>query len=237
MRFHSSSNPSTRNTLRTNGDKRFTRSSKKLLTCLARLRSVSTINMDRSCFLVSSVVCLRPKVSTQTRSPQSLRPCTYGASAHDQKSPQVGGKNGMGHCPPRPSTPMDRVPNSYRHRAFPTCPLPRSSSYLLRITHAGIRHPRPTLAWGSIPPTFIRVLRCRWIKNFWIRYRSCRILSGRIQLCQVSLSSAVLRIFIVVMGLHFSVLGFNWVNQLNTVSSSALHTNDYAMYEPQQYGA
>ncbi|KAH0832961.1 hypothetical protein J3R83DRAFT_11937 [Lanmaoa asiatica] len=38
-------------------------------------------------------------------------------------------------------------------------------------------------------------------------------------------------------GLRLSDLGFNWINQLNTVSGSALHTNDYSLYEPQQYGA
>lgn len=32
-----------------------------------------------------------------------------------------------------------------------------------------------------------------------------------------------------------SDLGFSWVNQLNPASSSALHTNDYALYEPMQY--
>ncbi|KAF9223844.1 hypothetical protein BS17DRAFT_121764 [Gyrodon lividus] len=33
-----------------------------------------------------------------------------------------------------------------------------------------------------------------------------------------------------------SVPGFQWMNQLNTSGGSALHTNDYAMYESQQYG-
>ncbi|KAG6374465.1 hypothetical protein JVT61DRAFT_4508 [Boletus reticuloceps] len=33
-----------------------------------------------------------------------------------------------------------------------------------------------------------------------------------------------------------SVPGFHWINQLNTGSSSTLNTNDYALYEQQQYG-
>lgn len=38
------------------------------------------------------------------------------------------------------------------------------------------------------------------------------------------------------MSLHLCDIGFHWVNQLNPVSGSALNTNDYALYEPQQYG-
>ena len=167
-----------------NGDKKSARSSKKLLTCSGRQRSSSTTNMGRSCSRVSSLACLPPKMSTQTHSPQAPpRTYTYGVTAHDQKPKGRirTDRHPLHHCDPM-------VPNSYHRRAFPIPLPPHSNSYLSRATRADIRRPRSTSAWGSLQLIFIRVLRCRWIRNFWIRYNSCRILSGRIHLCQVSFS-------------------------------------------------
>ena len=150
MRFCSSSNPSTCNTLRTNGDKKFVRSSKKLLTYSGRLRSLSTINMGQSSSRVSSLACLQPKVSTRTPSPLTPpRLCTYGVLAHDQKPPQARGKKRAGRCP-RHYRLMHRAPMAHPHRASPTRPHPHSYLHLLRITHAGNRHTRPASAWGPM---------------------------------------------------------------------------------------
>ena len=182
-----------------NGDKRSARSFRKLSTYSGRQRSLSMTNMALSCSRVSLPACLQPKVSTQTRFPPS-----QGALARAQTSPRARGKNPADH--PRHCVPMDLVPGSCRRRAYPSRP-PYSNSYLLIVTRADTRHPRPTLAWGSTHPTLIRVLRCQWIRNFWTRYSSCRILFGRTRQCQVSLffpltsppsgsSSAVLYVFI-----------------------------------------
>lgn len=227
-----------------NGDKKSAHSSKKLLTCSGHQRSSSTTNMGRSFSHVSSPACLQPKMSTHTHSPPpppSMH--TYGVTAHDQKSK---GRIRADRHPPHHCALLDPVPNSYHRRPFPSLPPPGSNSYLSRAIRVDTRRPRPASAWGCIQVTCIRVLRCRWIRNFWIRYSSCRIPSGRIQLCQVSPSSLhlpflwlffVLRVFMMAVRLRLCDVGFHWVNQLNAVSSSALNTNDYAMYEQQQYGA
>ena len=115
MWFRSFSNPNIRNTLRLNGDRRSVRSFKKLSTSSGRQRLSSTTNMDQSCSLVSSLACLQPKASTQTRSPPRLpRACNYDVPAHGQKQPQARGKIRTGRPPPRPYIPMELVPNSYR---------------------------------------------------------------------------------------------------------------------------
>lgn len=48
-------------------------------------------------------------------------------------------------------------------------------------------------------------------------------------------SFSPLALVIEVMCLRRCDLGFSWVNQLSAVSSSALHVNDYALFEQQQY--
>lgn len=153
--------------------------------------------MGRSCSRVSSRACLQPKVLTQTLFPPYLpRPCTCDVPALAQKRPQARGKIRAGRGPLRHYTPMELASICYRRWGYPSPPPPRSNPYLSRPTHVDNPPPRLTLAaLGSIQPTFIRVLRCQWIRSFWIPFSSCQIQYGKIHLCQVSLASLFLSLF------------------------------------------